>query len=422
MIETERIEFKKNLNDKLEKEVVGFLNTKHGGMIYIGIDADGKVVGVSDIDKTELEIKDRIKQNISPSTTGLFEIITLEEADKRYIQIIISGGNQQPYYIKKFGMSSEGCYIRIGTSVEKMTDDLIMDLFQKREKKILTNILSPIKQLTFDFLIEKYREKGYEIGKNLLQQLEFYTMDNQFNYVAFLFSEQNNLLFQYARYSNEDVFDLIEQKTFTNQSILKSALEIIDFLQMRNITYTKIVPNGREDIKKFNPIALREIVVNAIVHNDYRTNGLPTFEEFPNRFEISSFGGLPNGFTREDFLNGYSLPVNPTIIRIFRDLGLAERLSTGIRRVLKYYPKEIFKFSPNFIRVNIPFKTTNDIDEQPTILNLLKNNPYLTRKELAKSLAKSESTVYRELALLEKNGYIKRIGSNKNGFWKVIIK
>lgn len=422
MIETERIEFKKILNDKLEKEVVGFLNTRHGGMIYIGVDDDGKVIGVNDIDKVELEIKDRIKQNISPSTIGLFEIITLEEDNKRYIQIIVSGGNQQPYYIKKFGMSSEGCYIRIGTSVEKMTDDLIMSLFQKREKKILTNILSPIKQLTFDFLIEKYKEKGYEIGENLLQQLEFYTENNEFNYVAFLFSEQNNLLFQYARYSNEDVFDLIEQKTFTNQSILKSALEIIDFLQMRNITYTKIVPNGREDIQKFNPIALREIVVNAIVHNDYRTNGMPTFEEFPNRFEISSFGGLPNGFTREDFLNGYSLPVNPTIIRIFRDLGLAERLGTGIRRVLKYYPKEIFKFSPNFIRVNIPFKMTNEIDERPTILNLLKNNPYLTRKELANLLDKSESTVYRELTLLEKNGYIERIGSNKTGFWKVIIK
>ena len=422
MIETERIEFKKILNDKLEKEVVGFLNTRHGGMIYIGVDDDGKVIGVNDIDKVELEIKDRIKQNISPSTIGLFEIITLEEDNKRYIQIIVSGGNQQPYYIKKFGMSSEGCYIRIGTSVEKMTDDLIMSLFEKREKKILTNILSPIKQLTFDFLIEKYKEKGYEIGENLLQQLEFYTENNEFNYVAFLFSEQNNLLFQYARYSNEDVFDLIEQKTFTNQSILKSALEIIDFLQMRNITYTKIVPNGREDIQKFNPIALREIVVNAIVHNDYRTNGMPTFEEFPNRFEISSFGGLPNGFTREDFLNGYSLPVNPTIIRIFRDLGLAERLGTGIRRVLKYYPKEIFKFSPNFIRVNIPFKMTNEIDERPTILNLLKNNPYLTRKELANLLDKSESTVYRELTLLGKNGYIERIGSNKTGFWKLIIK
>ena len=86
MIETERIEFKKTLNDKLEKEVVGFLNTKHGGMIYIGLDDDGKVVGVENIDKTELEIKDRIKQNISPSTIGLFEIISIEKDDKRYFK------------------------------------------------------------------------------------------------------------------------------------------------------------------------------------------------------------------------------------------------------------------------------------------------------------------------------------------------
>lgn len=300
-----------------------------------------------------------------------------------------------------------------------MTDVMIMNLFQKREKRTLVNTISPIQTLSFDYLFRKYIDKGYEIGDNLLNKLEFYNDDNKFNYIAFLFSDQNNLIFQYARYKGDDVFDLVEQKTFTNQSIIKITIELIELFNSHNMTYTKIIANGREEIQKFNEIALREIVVNAIVHNDYSTNGMPTFEVFSNRFEISSFGGLPQGFTKEDFLAGYSLPVNPILIRVFRDLGLAERLGTGIRRVLKFYPKEIFRFSPNFIRVSIPFKTSI-IDKPKDVLTLLKENPYLTRKELASLLTKSESSIYRELSSLEENGLIKRVGSNKNGYWEIL--
>ncbi len=77
MYESNRIEFKRELNDSLEKEVVAFLNYKDGGIIYIGIDDKTKsVLGVNDIDAVQLKVKDRIKNNINPSTMGLFEVIT----------------------------------------------------------------------------------------------------------------------------------------------------------------------------------------------------------------------------------------------------------------------------------------------------------------------------------------------------------
>ena len=84
------------MNDKFEKEIVGFLNTTRGGTLYIGVDDGGKPVGVDDIDAVELQIKDRIKNNISPSALGLFEIVTPPSND--HIQIIVSGGSQRPYY------------------------------------------------------------------------------------------------------------------------------------------------------------------------------------------------------------------------------------------------------------------------------------------------------------------------------------
>lgn len=425
MIETKFNAFQKQLDENFEKFFVAFLNSSHGGSIFIGINNEGKICGVENIDQVELEIKDRIKNNISPSTLGLFEIITLNENDLHYLQIVISSGNQKPYYIKKYGMCPEGCYFRIGTASEKMSEDMILQLFQKRERRTLISIPSPYSQLTFDYLLEQYKKKGYEISNNHLKQLEFYNQDEQFNYLAFLMSDQNNLIFQYARYQSDDVFDLVEQKTFTQQSILKTTIELLDLLQSKNTTYTEITGKQRKDTPKFNTLALREIVINAIVHNDYRSQGLPIFEEFSNRFEISSFGGLPSGFSKEDFLNGYSLPQNPEMIRIFRDLGYAERLGTGIRRVLKYYPKEIFRFSTHFLRVNIPFylpkeKGPSSSGGGGSLLEYLKEHPHATRNELALVFNKSTSTIFRELSSLVKEGKVKRVGANKNGYWEIL--
>jgi len=425
MNETETLEFKERLNDKFEKEVVAFLNTTRGGVILIGVDNEGNPVGVEDIDALELQIKDRIKNNISPSALGLFEIVTPPSND--HIQIIVSGGTERPYYIKKYGMCPEGCFIRVGTSAEKMNEEMILSLFQKRDKRTLRTIPSERQNLTFSYLKEAYDRKGYDVGDNFLVQLELYAPNGQYNKLAYLLSDQFASPFQYARYRGDDVFDLAEQKTFEQQSILKSTAEILDFIQSKNTVYTQITPTGRVDEPRFNPIAMRELLVNAIVHNDYRGEGMPSFEEFPSRFEISSFGGLPEGFTKEDFLAGYSLPVNPELIRVFRDLGFAERLGTGIRRVLKFYPKEIFSFSPSFLRVRIPLsrggegkKSEEPKPESNNVLEAIKANPYVTRGQLAKILGVSESTVYREITDLKGKGILKRVGETKNGYWMVL--
>ena len=88
--ESNRIEFKVELNDKLEKEVVAFLNNKEGGILYVGVDDNGKPVRISDIDSTQLKIADRIKNNILPSTLGLFDIVTEEIDNISVIKILIS--------------------------------------------------------------------------------------------------------------------------------------------------------------------------------------------------------------------------------------------------------------------------------------------------------------------------------------------
>ena len=97
--ENNRTEFKAELNDKLEKEIVAFLNNREGGVLYIGVDDEGKPVGVPDLDGTQLKIADRIKNNILPSTLGLFDIVSDRVDNVPVIKVLISSGLEKPYYI-----------------------------------------------------------------------------------------------------------------------------------------------------------------------------------------------------------------------------------------------------------------------------------------------------------------------------------
>lgn len=122
--EDSRNEFKEILNDKLEREIIAFLNS-NGGNLYIGVSDDGKVIGVDgNIDKLQLEIKDRIKTNISPITLGLFDINVEKYNSKNVIHISVARGKEKPYYLKKKEMTPEGCYIRVGNSTEQMNQNM----------------------------------------------------------------------------------------------------------------------------------------------------------------------------------------------------------------------------------------------------------------------------------------------------------
>lgn len=90
--ESNRVEFKSILNDKMEKEIVAFLNNREGGVLYIGLDDDGHPIMNKELDETQLKIADRIKNNILPSTMGLFDIVTEIIENVPIIKIIVSSG------------------------------------------------------------------------------------------------------------------------------------------------------------------------------------------------------------------------------------------------------------------------------------------------------------------------------------------
>lgn len=432
-IEDSRNEFKEILNDKLEKEIIGFL-TANGGNLYIGIKDDGTIIGLNDnLDKLQLAIKDRIKNNIEPSTLGLFDINIKTYNDKKYIHIVIASGNEKPYYLKKKGMTPDGCFIRIGNSTEHLNQKQIEELYAKRTKTSLKNIVSPNQQLTFSQLKIYYEEMGYNINDNFLNQLGLIMEDGKYNYIAYLLADNNDVSIKVATYSGNDAYDLIENEEYGYCCLIKATKNVINKFDQINKTFTKITFDNRREIKMFDNIAVKEAITNAIVHNAWEREYPPKFEIFNDHIAISSTGGLPINFTINDFLKGFSAPKHPELMRVFRDLDLVEQLGTGIIRILKVYDKDVYEFSDNFIRVNFKFKNAKELsnngkntkkekinETQENIIDLIKKNPNITQNEIGNTLNINKSTVMRNINKLKEKNIIARIGSTKNGQWKIL--
>ena len=440
-IENSRTEFKVKLVDDLEESVIAFLN-KDGGNIYIGIDDNGNIIGLkNNIDFLQRKVKDLIISNIEPSVLGLFDIETLEKNNKKYLKITIAKGYETPYHIKGMGMTPDSCFIRVGSSNEKMDEHLINKMFRERTKNSLKNIISPRQDLTFRDLKIYYVEKGFEIGDNFEKQLGFYTKDGKYNYVAYLLADENSASIKVAKYVGDDVDELMENYEFGYCSLVKATYRVLEKFRTENKIYAKITYPERKEQPMYDYNAVREVIINAIVHNDWSTEYPPKFEFFSDRLEISSFGGIQSEFTEEEFLEGYSAPKNPELMRVFHDLELVEHLGTGIRRILKKYDKSIYNFFPHFIRVSIKYnqnefnynKSSKEVRKisysnmeltnvQIGIIKLVEDSPNITQDEMAKLLGVTARTIRNHIKHLVENEYIKRIGADKNGKWIVINK
>jgi predicted HTH transcriptional regulator len=150
-------------------------------------------------------------------------------------------------------------------------------------------------------------------------------------------SDVNNLSFKVAKYKGENRVHLSENNEYGYASLLKATMQVLDKIELENKTLTKITSKERKEKRLWDPIALREAIINAFVHNDCTNEVPPKFELFSDRIEITSAGGLPEGLSQQEFFEGYSVPRNQEIMRIFKDLGLVEHLGSGPTHIRKLW-------------------------------------------------------------------------------------
>lgn len=434
-IETNRIENKEQLNEDFEQEVIAFLNYKEGGIIYVGVRKEGKVVGVDNLDQIQLQIKDRIKNNIQPSTLGLFDVIVEKIENQEVIKVVISSGTEKPYYLRKKGRTPEGCYLRVGSSKERMTFEMIDNMYAKRVKNTLKEIESPRQELTFNQLKIYYEGQGLQLNENFLKNLDLLTSEGKYNYNAFLLADENNVSIKVVKYLGTDKMDLVKNQEYGYRCIITATQRVLDRLEAENTVYAKIEYKGRKEVEMIDKKALKEAVINAIVHNDYSYGNSPIIELYSDRIEITSAGGLPQELSKTDFFRGVTAPRNKELIRVFKDVDLIENIGSGILRILKAYDKNCFIFMDNFLRVSFkyrenPFEYDQKINQendqrelsniQNKIISLINQNSKITQKEMAKILEVSREKIKYNIAILKDMNIIDREGSNKIGKWKIL--
>ena len=451
--EDEKTELKRILNDAFEKEVDAFLNTL-GGQILIGIEDNGTVCGVENADQVALSIADRIRNNILPSAMGLFTVEIRQEEMRSYLVVTVAGGLERPYYLKKYGMTPNGCYTRIGTQASPMTQNMIDGFFSRRILNTLHNVVSPNQELTFTQLKIYYQEKGYDAaGSYFLKNLDLFTEDGKYNYAAYLMADHNGTSIKVARFRGTEKLDIVERNEFGRCCLIKSALNVLERLNVANTTVVRVGGKAqRKEIRLIDPAALREAVLNAIIHNDYINGAYPVFEIYDDRIEIISSGGLPVGLSEKEFFAGRSLPRNKELMRIFSDMDLCEQLGSGMKKILRIYPQSVFSVSEHFIDVRFDYaeeamkilREQNQADNQKpnvsddrindrinviingkiteierNIMELISEQPNATTDMFCQKTGKTARTVSRALKSLQEKGYLKRIGSRKSGVWEI---
>ena len=332
-----------------------------------------------------------------------------------------------------------------------MPQRMIDGLFSKRTHHSLGKIKSGRQDLTFEQLNIYYQAQSIILNNQFGTNLELLTPSGDYNFVAWLMADKNNLSIKVAKYYGLNRTDLAESPDYGFESLIKATKQVLDKIELENNFTTKITAKGRQDKRPWSPIALREAILNAFIHNDYTTEVPPKFEIFDDRIEITSSGGLPNGLSQNEFFEGYSVPRNKEIMRIYKDIGLAEQLGSGVPRILEYYGKDCFIFSENFLRMIFPKESISGSDQrsggsiggsiggtiggpmgdpigvpidltprQLELIKIIEVNNKISYRTIARTLKISASAIKKHLQVLKEKGVLERIGGTR-GYWVVKI-
>lgn len=357
-------------------------------------------------------------------------------------------------------MSERGCSVRVGSAVQPMPQAMIDGLFACRARPTIRNIRSPRQKLTFTQLKIYYEGHGLKLNDEFEETLDLRTDDGAYNWLAYLLADENGVSMKVAKYAGQDKYYLLENEEYGYCSILKALDRVLDKMLVENTTKARITPKYRIEKKLVDATALREAIINAVVHNDWTMEVSPVVEIYSDRITVSSYGGLVPGQSLEGFFAGRSVPRSRELMRVFRDMELVEQLGSGMRRILDAYGRDAFEIDDNFICVTFPFSQealglnddltvgddtvedrecadgrfgevqvgtvngtvkwhSNLTEREKDLLSLLNENPHITYEGAASALGLSRRTVARAFAALSTKGIIAREGSDKNGVWSI---
>ena len=255
------------------------------------------------------------------------------------------------------------------------------------------------------------------LNDNFARNLNLLTDEEKYNYNAYLLADENNISIKLVKYLGTNKMELIENQEYGYCCLITATQRILDRLTAENTVYAKIEYNGRKEVEMIDSKALKEAIINAMVYSDYTLTTTPIIELYSDRIEITSGGGLPQGLSQEEFLEGVTAPRNKELIRVFKDVDLIENIGSGVLRILDAYDKSCFKFMEHFLRVSFKYKE-NPFEYEDTAK--IKSSKLAVRKAVSEQqileLCKTEKSLkeitehfgYRDVYKF-KNNYINKL-------------
>ena len=434
--ESETVELKSIVVDDIKKEIIAFANSD-GGKLYIGIRDDGEVIGLDNPDGSALQISNMVRDSIKPDVTMFLHYQTVEADGKKIIEVSVQRGTDRPYYLAKKGMRPEGVYVRQGYSSVPATDAVIRRMIKETDGDRFEAMRSLEQALTFEAAEKEFGLRKIEFGPQQMHTLNLIDNDGLYSNLALLLSEQNPYTIKVA------VFQGINQTIFKDRrefggSLMKQMNDVYDYIDFHNRTRATIEKLSRIDVRDYPILAVREALLNLLVHRDYSFSACALISIYDDRMEFVSVGGLMPGIELEDVMAGLSVCRNQNLANIFYRLHLIEAYGTGLRKIMDAYEelseKPVISVTKNSFKIilpNVNAKRTTDAasmsaggvtsspaqeldDNEQQVLNYVREHGAITRPKAENLLEVSASTASRLLRKMTKNNQLSRQGKARS--------
>ena len=331
--ENERVEYKSQMIDDIYKEVIAFANTE-GGVIYIGIDDQGNVIGINNVDETYTRLTNGIRDAIAPDVTVFVRYIL---QDNKVIRIEVGEGSYKPYYLKGKGLKPTGFYVRQGASSVQASPEQIRRMIKDSDGDVFEEMRTLRQDLTFDGAAAAFKRYKVAFSEDKFIALGLRNIhDDQYTNLALILSDQCPHTTKIAVFGDQENITFKDAKEFGG-SIFKQLDDSYDYLALCNRTASVFKGLERLDKSDYPKEAIREALLNALVHRDYSFSGSVIINVNDACMEFISLGGLLPGLSAEDIRSGISQPRNRKLAEIFHRLRLIESYGTGIRKIYALY-------------------------------------------------------------------------------------
>lgn len=430
--ETEIVELKSIVMDDIKKEIIAFANCD-GGTVYVGVADDGKVLGVENADECALQISNMVRDAVKPDVTMFIHYETLKCDGKAVVAVNIQRGTNRPYYLAKKGLRPEGVYVRQGYSSVPATDTAIRQMIKETDGDSFENMRSINQALTFEATKKEFEKRNVVFGQPQMQTLKIVSADGIYTNLGLLLSEQCPHTIKVA------VFEGINQNVFKDRrefsgSLMQQLNDVYDYIDFHNQTHATFRKLLRIDTRDYPEVAVREALLNTLVHRDYSFRASTLISIYDDRIEFVSIGGLLPGLELDDLMMGVSVCRNPHLANVFYRLQLIEAYGTGMKKIMGAYANALvqpkikttnnaFKiilpnvnFTPKAAEVHKDFEKAADLaldSNEEKVLQFLREHLMITRKETQTLLEVSQSTAGRILKAMVDSGRIKQIGGSR---------